>query len=158
MKPNQHPLLSLKKRALYYLGKREYSKAELRKKVLAYAESLGIEKDDIEHMLSELEKDSWLSDKRFTEQFIYSRKNKFGIKKIVYELKSKGVDDQIISHAIDSIRSEEFILAQGIWKKKFKDLPIDNDEKAKQTRFLQGRGIDPFIIQKILSGKSFEYI
>ena len=45
-----------------------------------------------------------------------------------------------------------------IWKKKFKDLPIDNDEKAKQTRFLQGRGIDPFIIQKILSGKSFEYI
>lgn len=109
-------------------------------------------------MLSELEKDSWLSDKRFTEQFVYSRKNKFGIKKIVYELKSKGVDDQIISHAIDSIRSEEFLLAQGIWKKKFKDLPNDNEEKVKQTRFLQGRGIDSFIIQKILSGKSFEYI
>lgn len=109
-------------------------------------------------MLSELEKNSWLSDKRFSEQFIYSKKNKFGIKKIAYELKLKGVDDQIISHAIDSIRPEEFLLAQEIWKKKFKDLPSSNEEKAKQTRFLQGRGIDPFIIQKILSGKSFEYI
>ena len=116
IKPNQPPLISLKKRALYYLGKREYSKAELKKKISAYAESLSISKDDIEYMLSELEKNSWLSDKRFTEQFIYSKKNKFGIKKIAYELKLKGVDDQIISHAIDSIRSEEFLLAQEIWK------------------------------------------
>ena len=112
----------------------------------------------MEHMLSELEKDSWLSDKRFTEQFIFSRKNKFGIKKIAHELRTKGVNDLIISHAIDSIRSEEFSLAQKIWEKKFKGLPIDNQEKVKQIRFLQGRGIDPFIIQKILSGKSFEYI
>ena len=99
-----------------------------------------------------------LSDKRFTEQFIFSRKNKFGIKKIAHELRTKGVNDLIISHAIDSIRSEEFSLAQKIWEKKFKGLPIDNQEKVKQIRFLQGRGIDPFIIQKILSGKSFEYI
>ena len=140
------------------MGKREYSRAELRKKISVYAESLGIDKDDIEDMLNELEKDSWLSDKRFTEQFIFSRKNKFGVKKIVYELKLKGVDELIINHAIDSIKSEEFSLAQEIWKKKFKDLPIDNQEKVKQVRFLQGRGIDPFIIQKILSGKSFEYI
>ena len=109
-------------------------------------------------MLSELVNNSWLSDKRFSEQFIFSKKNKLGIKKIAYELKSKGVDELIISHAIDSIKSEEFSLAQGIWKKKFKDLPVDNQEKVKQIRFLQGRGIDPFIIQKILSGKSFEYI
>ena len=34
----------------------------------------------------------------------------------------------------------------------------DNQEKVKQIRFLRGRGIDLFIIQKILSGKSFEYI
>ncbi|MDG2252121.1 MAG: RecX family transcriptional regulator [Methylophilaceae bacterium] len=140
------------------MGKREYSRAELRKKISVYAESLDIEKDDIEDMLSELEKDSWLSDKRFTEQFIFSRKNKFGIKKIAHELRTKGVNDLIISHAIDSIRSEEFSLAQKIWEKKFKGLPIDNQEKVKQIRFLQGRGIDPFIIQKILSGKSFEYI
>jgi regulatory protein len=140
------------------LGKREYSRAELRKKISVYAESLDIEKDDIEDMLSELEKDSWLSDKRFTEQFIFSRKNKFGIKKIAHELRTKGVNDLIISHAIDSIRSEEFSLAQKIWEKKFKGLPIDNQEKVNQIRFLQGRGIDPFIIQKILSGKSFEYI
>ena len=38
-------------------------------------------------MLSDLESNSWLSDKRFSEQFIFSKKNKFGIKKIAYELK-----------------------------------------------------------------------
>ena len=79
-------------------------------------------------MLSELESNSWLSDKRFSEQFIFSKKNKFGIKKIAYELKSKGVDEKIISHAIDSIRSEEFKLAQGIWKKKFNNI---NTKSAK---------------------------
>jgi SOS response regulatory protein OraA/RecX len=35
--------------------------------------------------------------------------------------------------------------------------PQDNQEKIKQIRFLQGRGIDSSVIQKILSGKSFEY-
>ena len=71
----------------------------------------------------------------FLNSLFSQKKNKFGIKKIAYELKSKG-----------------------IWKKKFKDLPVDNQEKVKQIRFLRGRGIDLFIIQKILSGKSFEYI
>jgi|TARA_B110000503_G_scaffold32900_2_gene53457 regulatory protein len=108
-------------------------------------------------MLSDLESNAWLSDKRFAEQYIFSKKIKYGIKKIAYELKIRGVNELIISEAIGSIRAEEFSLAQAIWKKKFKGPPQDNQEKIKQIRFLQGRGIDSSVIQKILSGKSFEY-
>ena len=108
-------------------------------------------------MLSDLESNAWLSDKRFAEQYIFSKKIKYGIKKIAYELKIRGVNELIISEAIGSIRAEEFSLAQAILKKKFKGPPQDNQEKIKQIRFLQGRGIDSSVIQKILSGKSFEY-
>jgi regulatory protein len=104
-------------------------------------------------MLSDLESNAWLSDKRFAEQYIFSKKIKYGIKKIAYELKIRGVNELIISEAIGSIRAEEFSLAQAIWK----GPPQDNQEKIKQIRFLQGRGIDSSVIQKILSGKSFEY-
>jgi hypothetical protein len=38
-------------------------------------------------MLSDLESNAWLSDKRFAEQYIFSKKIKYGIKKIAYELK-----------------------------------------------------------------------
>ena len=46
----------------------------------------------------------WLSDKRFAEQYIFSKKIKYGIKKIAYELKIRGVNELIISEAIGSIR------------------------------------------------------
>ena len=62
--------LQLKKRALYYLGKRDYSRVELGRKILAYSESLEINKADLELVLDELEEKDWLSDNRFSEQFV----------------------------------------------------------------------------------------
>jgi SOS response regulatory protein OraA/RecX len=40
-------------------------------------------------------------------------------------------------------------------RKKFKKLPENQDEKLKQMRFLQSRGIDSLLIHQILAGKLF---
>ncbi|MDA9210840.1 recombination regulator RecX [Methylophilaceae bacterium] len=150
--------LQLKKRALYYLGKRDYSRVELRKKISTYSESLEISKVDLELLLDELEAKDWLSDDRFSEQFVLSRKRKFGARKIAHELKLRGVDESIISRVLRDIKDDEFLLAKTIWEKKFNQIPITIDEKAKQIRFMQSRGIDVSIIHQILSGKSPEFI
>ena len=150
--------LQLKKRALYYLGKRDYSRVELGRKILTYSESLEISRVDLELMLDELEEKDWLSDDRFSEQFVLSKKRKFGARKIAHELKLRGVDESIISRALRGIKDDEFLLAKKIWEKKFNQIPITIDEKAKQIRFMQSRGIEVAIIHQILSGKSPELI
>ena len=150
--------LQLKKRALYYLGKRDYSRVELGRKILAYSESLEINKADLELVLDELEEKDWLSDDRFSEQFVLSRKRKFGARKIAHELKLRGVNESIISRVLRDIKDDEFLLAKKIWEKKFNQIPITIDEKSKQIRFMQSRGIEVAIIHQILSGKSPEFI
>ena len=146
----------LKKRALYYLGKREYSRLELQKKINAFAQELEIDTQNIKNLLNDLEGNNWLSDQRFTEQFIFSKKNKYGVEKIRYELKMRGVDDTIINSELVKIKSENYLLAKKIWSKKFDDTPHSQEERNKQKRFLQGRGINIELIHKILSGKDFK--
>ena len=151
-------IILLKKRALYYLGKREYSRLELHKKIKAFAQELELETQDIKAILNDLEGNNWLSDQRFTEQFILSKKNKYGIDKIRYELKIRGVDDAIINSELVKIKSDNYSLAKKIWAKKFDGAPKSLEERNKQIRFLQGRGIDIELIHQILSGKSFEQL
>ncbi len=131
---------------------------ELRGKILAYSESLEISKIDLELVLDELENKDWLSDNRFSEQFVLSKKRKFGARKIAHELKLRGVNKSIINRVLRDIKDDEFLLAKKIWEKKFNQIPITIDEKAKQIRFMQSRGIEVTIIHQILSGKSPEFI
>tara|TARA_B110000459_G_C16332423_1_gene368561 strand:- start:162 stop:560 length:399 start_codon:yes stop_codon:yes gene_type:complete len=131
---------------------------ELGRKILTYSESLEISKVDLELILDELEEKDWLSDDRFSEQFVLSKKRKFGARKIAHELKLRGVNESIISRVLREIKDDEFLLAKKIWEKKFNQIPITIDEKAKQIRFMQSRGIEVAIIHQILSGKSPELI
>ncbi|HXZ08887.1 MAG TPA: recombination regulator RecX, partial [Paraburkholderia sp.] len=55
---SQRPARSLKGRALGYLSRREYSRAELARKLTPFAE----ESDALEPLLDDLEREGWLSD------------------------------------------------------------------------------------------------
>lgn len=149
-------LVLLKKRALYYLGKREYSRKELYEKITPFSESLELTRQQVNRILTELESKDWLSDRRFADQFIFSKKRKFGLKKMEYELKMRGVNEIIIHNALNEIKSEEYNLAKNIWEKKFRKLPENPEERLKQMRFLQSRGINSALIHQILSGKLSE--
>ena len=149
-------LVLLKKRALYYLGKREYSRKELHEKITPFSESLELTRQQVNQILTELESKDWLSDRRFVDQFIFSKKRKFGLKKMEYELKMRGVNEIIIHNALNEIKSEEYNLAKNIWEKKFRKLPENPEERLKQMRFLQSRGINSALIHQILSGKLSE--
>lgn len=138
---------SLRQRALEYLGKREYSTAELGQKLKAYAE----ESDDIPALLADFKTRGWLSDARFTEQLVHARKTKFGSAKVAHELRQKGISDDLIAEAVSDISANELEHAAEVWRKKFKQPASNRNEWAKQARFLQGRGFGFDTIKKVLN-------
>lgn len=138
---------SLRQRALEYLGKREYSYAELAQKLKTYAD----ETDDIPALLDDFKQRGWLSDARFAEQVVHARKAKFGSAKVAHELREKGVDEALIIDAVQSIKDNELSHAREVWQKKFKAAPTNREAWAKQARFLQSRGFGFDIIKRVLN-------
>ncbi|THB73796.1 MAG: regulatory protein RecX [Gammaproteobacteria bacterium] len=124
--------------AIDYLSRREHSKKELFDKIFAK----GAQQSDIKEVISNLEQNNLQSDDRFTEGFINSRINKgHGPLKIVTELKNKGIDISTCELGYDQHQWIE--LAKKVREKRFgKELPQDQNNKAKQIRFLQYRGFN----------------
>ena len=145
----------MRQRALEYLGKREYSYAELGQKLKTYLEE-GEDFDVITQILEDFKTRGWLSDARFTEQIVHARSHKFGSAKIANELREKGVSQDLIETAIEQVKGNELDNAKEIWRKKFKAIPASRDEWARQARFLQSRGFGFDVIKKVLNQKIAE--
>lgn len=129
------------------MAKREYSYAELGQKLKAYAE----ETDDIPALLNDFKERGWLSDTRFTEQIVHARKAKFGSVRVAHELREKGVADDLIANAVETLKETELVNAREVWRKKFKAGPQNREEWAKQARFLKSRGFGFDIIKRVLN-------
>nr|WP_232470793.1 recombination regulator RecX [Caballeronia hypogeia] len=139
---------SLKGRALAYLSRREYSRAELSRKLRPYVE----EADSLESLLDSLERDGWLSNERFVESVVHRRASRMGGGRIISELKRHAVGDTLIGEAADKLAQTETARARAVWEKKYGVLPETPAERAKQARFLAARGFSGGTIGKILKG------
>ncbi|MXN74866.1 recombination regulator RecX [Burkholderia sp. 4701] len=140
------PARSLKGRALGYLSRREYSRAELARKLAPYAG----EDESVEPVLDALEQDGWLSDARFAESLVHRRASRVGAARIVNELKRHAVGDALVEALNAQLRETEWARAQAVWRKKFGALPQTPAERAKQARFLAARGFSSATIVKLL--------
>ncbi|KVU18655.1 recombinase RecX [Burkholderia ubonensis] len=140
------PARSLKGRALGYLSRREYSRAELARKLAPYAG----EDESVEPVLDALEQEGWLSDARFAESLVHRRASRVGAARIVNELKRHAVGDTLVEEVGAQLRETEWARAQAVWRKKFGALPHTPAERAKQARFLTARGFSSATIVKLL--------
>lgn len=136
----------LRARALACLARREYSRQELARKLAPHAE----EEAALESLLDDLQARGWLSETRFVEQMIRVRQEKFGSRRIVHELREKGVAEQAIQAALPHLKESELETARAVWARKFGNPPQDAKERAKQMRFLQSRGFGLDVIGKVL--------
>jgi regulatory protein len=150
---SQRPARSLKGRALGYLSRREYSRAELLRKLTPFVE----ETDSLETLLDSLEGEGWLSDSRFAESLVHRRASRLGANRIVGELKRHAVAQTLIEEASAQLRETELARAQAVWRKKYGQLPETQAERAKQARFLASRGFSGATIGKILKGIEDEW-
>ena len=143
--------LTLKARALRYLSIREYSPAELERKLQPYA----AEGDDLAALLAWLKERGFLSETRFVETYVRRQSARYGNARVLMELERHGVSGSALSHAEAELQDSEFERAQSVWKKKFGTAPSDMREKARQFRFLQQRGFSGMVIRKVLKDADF---
>ena len=154
------PELSLRARALQYLARREYSRAELRGKLLPYTGSDGEsgqpQAGELDALLDDLTARGWLSDARATTQLLHAKRSRFGAHRIAQELRRKGIAEELIGAALPGLLETELDAARNVWQKKFGLLPQGDKEKARQVRFLQSRGFSMEVIFKILKADNPE--
>ncbi len=139
------PQNNLRNRALRLLARREHTRAELAQKLSRYAE----EHDDLEALIADLARSGLVSDQRFAEHFIAAKQKRFGHLKIAHELKTKGLDAESIKRLTVASREQELDAARAVWQRKFPSPPTSSAEKAKQMRFLQGRGFSSDTIYRL---------
>ena len=140
---------TLRERALRLLARREHSRAELARKLAPHA---GAE-DEIERVLDELQARGWLSERRVVEQVVHARRSRFGTRRIERELHDKGVSEESIAAALPELKEGELEAARKIWLRKFGGRqPRRPADRARQIRFLQGRGFDLDTILRVIKG------
>jgi regulatory protein len=140
----------LKTRALRYLARREHSRLELERKLAPHTDDAA----ELETVLDEMERRGWLSAQRAVEQTLYNRRARYGSRRIVRELEDKGIAEALIADAARQLRAGEVDAAREVWRRKFGTLPGDARERARQMRFLLGRGFDPEAVNKVVNEKN----
>ena len=159
--PPLKPQRSLKARALQSLAQREQSRVELRRKLLPYAvaeaeaaEQAGSAPAElapaarVEALLDWLEANRYLSQERFVESRVQARSARFGNLRIRHELKQHHVS--LAPDAAQALEASELQRARAVRERKFPALPSSTAERAKQARFLAGRGFSPEVIGRAL--------
>ncbi|MDE1920452.1 MAG: regulatory protein RecX [Candidatus Omnitrophica bacterium] len=142
---------SAKTAALRFLKLRPRSVSELKEKL----EDKGFAAAEIETAVHDLTASGLLNDRAFTKAFInYRLARPFGFRRIILELKEKGIDGEIIGQAITEARencSPENI-ALDLARRRWQRMPdIDAQKKKKRVLdFLLRRGFEADIAMKVI--------
>ena len=126
-----------------FLARREHSRQELRRKLLPKV----AEGEDLDALLDELTRRGWLSDARFAEHVARAKARRFGPARLAHYLKSRGVDDDAIAAGVRAAGEEGVASIATVWQSRFDAAPANDRERARQVRFLQGRG---FALEEVL--------
>ena len=128
----------LKARAIALLARREYSRAEIRARLVASGdESDAAQVDDV---LDELVALGYLSDARFASAVVAQKSRGHGERAISATLRARGVSEQAIACALNESAIDDRSAMIALWRRRFGKAPTDEREKARQVRFLQSRG------------------
>jgi regulatory protein len=139
----------LREQAVRALARREYSRAELARKLGgkdADADNPGA----LDALLDEFEANGWLSDERFAGGAARQRQGRFSQRYIVEDLKHKGVGGDTARAAVDALEQDDYATALALWRQRFGTPPANQKEKARQVRFLQSRGFALGVAFRIL--------
>jgi regulatory protein len=154
---------SLKAYALYLLARRDYSTKGLHAKLMERIKKTDALEGEVMPLLEYLKHQGFLSDERFIENYIQSKRQRYGINRISRELTLKVGDGELVNRilmqlfGVDSdsdcnsdYASNQVETAYTLWAKKFK-FSFENKEQARQIRFLLYRGFSLSVIKKVLA-------
>jgi regulatory protein len=146
--------LSLKGRALRYLAQREHSRAELERKLARHAEDspAASARAQIAAALDDLTAKGLLSEARVAESVLSGQGARYGTHRLKQTLLAKGLDPELVARTLQRARATELERAREVWRRRFGTAPADATERARQMRFLAGRGFDADAIRRVVQG------
>jgi regulatory protein len=143
---------SLRARALALLARREYSRAELARRLAHHAET----EAELDELLDALEQKRQLSDTRYAEARTRTMSRKYGAARILHELKSKGIEGELAQRVVSETSVTEVERARVAWRKRFRAPGGTREERARQARFLQSRGFSFDVIREVLKDEEMQ--
>ena len=136
----------LRQQAIRLLARREYTRAELARKLAALGTL-----EEIDAVLTELQASHLQSDSRAAESYLRSNASRLGASRLRHNLKTRGVAGEMIEAQLEQAAlPEELERARAVWSRKFSAAPSGAKEWARQARFLQSRGFASDIIRRLL--------
>lgn len=137
--------------ALKLISYRERSREEIQVRM----KRKGFEKDVTEEVLRYLESHKYLDDRRFAEVWAYDRLRKnYGRWRVIWELREKGVDQEIIDEVVKEIYSavDEIGMALDLVNRKGYSLESAQDKGVarRASGFLRRRGFSFSVIREVM--------
>jgi regulatory protein len=154
---------SLKARALQWLAQREHSRVDLRRRLLRLARESAAAKagdtdcdaaaadpaPEVDALLDWLVANHYLSDARFVESRVNARSARYGNLRIRQELSQHGTALDAV--AAERLKDSELARAHAVWTRKYGGVPARApNERARQIRFLAGRGFSADVIRRVI--------
>jgi len=170
---------SLKARALQWLAQREHSRVELRRKLLRSLEAdavraqraaaaaatveaaasdapVVVDEDDagarIDETLDWLQSHGYLSEQRFVESRVHARAGRYGNLRIRGELQQHRL--VLSDEQARGLQASEAARAGDVLARRFAAPPRDAVERARQVRFLMGRGFSQDAVKAALRSRN----
>lgn len=140
--------MTLRERALGLLARREHSRVELARKLAAHGEA-----DDIESLLDALEHEGLLSETRYLEALAHAHAGRHGSVRLKQTLQRQGIAGELAELAVLRARADDLAACRALWHRKYGKTPSDLKEKARQYRFLLGRGFPADVVARVLGGE-----
>jgi regulatory protein len=146
--------LSVKGRALRYLAQREHSRAELKRKLARAVQDLSPAdaQAQIDAALDELAAKGLLSEERTAQSVLRTQGRRFGLRRLRQTLQAKGLATDLVALTLQQARATELERAREVWQRRFGQAPADAAERARQMRFMAGRGFEADIIRQVVQG------
>ena len=150
--------LSVKGRALRYLAQREHSRAELERKLKRFVEDAENPEDaeavsaqaQIAAALDDLAAKGLLSETRTAASVLAGQGKRFGVRKLRQTLQAKGLDAELVARTLQQARGTELERAREVWRRRYGAPAADAAGRAKQMRFLAGRGFESDVIRRVM--------
>ena len=124
-------------KAVKYISKAMHTKMQ----VIKYLKDKGFSGRTIAKVIDKMEEYGYVDDEAFAKAYYKEKSRLYGKRKIVYELKSKGVDEKITDKLFGDVDDEEEA-CRTVAEKYLKGKPLDYELKQKCYRYLISKGFD----------------
>lgn len=104
-------------------------------------------------VLDTLEAADLLSDRRAAEALVGAQSRRLGQQSLRHRLQQRGLAPDLVASALATVQGTELTRAREVWQRRFGAPAADAAGRAKQARFLAGRGFAADVIRRVVSGQ-----